>query len=202
MADTTYRDMTEEHLGDMATSEDLKAFMAACEAYQEQTGCSDSEATEYVWHSYCCYQHTYFTKHTPGPWTIDHERIGPFGEPVALLCDMTASSPGTVVDWPRGTEVAEVADDAENEANARLLASAPFLLAALEGLLRQLENVSDYCQTCTEVRPEDGDMLHQPSCATATAYRARDKAIYAAAKEIEPIRLHEGTSEPEQERVR
>jgi hypothetical protein len=69
------------------------------------------------------------TKHTPRPWTIDHERIGPFGEPVALLCDMTASSPGTVVDWPRETEVA---DDAENEANARLLASAPELLRALE----------------------------------------------------------------------
>jgi len=27
--------------------------------------------------------------HTPGPWTIDHQRIGPPGEPVALLCDVT-----------------------------------------------------------------------------------------------------------------
>ena len=49
MADTTYRDMTEEHLGDMATSDDLKAFVTACEAYQRATGYSDSEATEYVW---------------------------------------------------------------------------------------------------------------------------------------------------------
>jgi len=88
MADSTYRDMTEEHL-------------------------------------------TY----TPGPWTIDHERIGPFGEPVAMLCDMTASSPGTVVNWPRGTEVA---DDAENEANARLIASAPDLLEALEALVENI----------------------------------------------------------------
>jgi hypothetical protein len=58
MADSTYRDMTEEHLGNMATSDDLATYVAACEAYQEQTACSDSEATEYVWHSYCCYQRT------------------------------------------------------------------------------------------------------------------------------------------------
>jgi hypothetical protein len=68
--------------------------------------------------------------HTPGNWTIDHERIGPPGEPVALLCDMTAPHGATVVDWPRGD--GEAVDDAENEANARLIAAAPDLLAALE----------------------------------------------------------------------
>ena len=40
--------------------------------------------------------------HTPGPWTIDHQRIGPPGEPVALLCDVNDSMTGTVIDWPRG----------------------------------------------------------------------------------------------------
>ena len=69
------------------------------------------------------------TGHTPGPWIIDHERIGPPGEPVALLCDAHAPESGTVVEWPRFGEVA--VDDAENEANARLIASAPALLAAL-----------------------------------------------------------------------
>ena len=77
------------------------------------------------------------TNHTPGPWTIDHQQIGPPGEPVALLCDMTAPSPGTVVEWPRGEYwllTDDPFDDAENEANARLIASAPELLAALENL--------------------------------------------------------------------
>jgi len=78
------------------------------------------------------------TQHTPGPWTIDHERIGPPGEPVALLCDTTASTPGTVVEWPR---FGEVVDDAENEANARLIASAPALLEALEDALADLEGI-------------------------------------------------------------
>ena len=49
MADLTYREMTEEHLGDMATRVDLVAFVAACEAFQELTDCTDAEATDYVW---------------------------------------------------------------------------------------------------------------------------------------------------------
>ena len=73
------------------------------------------------------------TGHTPGPWTVDHERIGPWGEPVALLCDSHAPESGTVVEWPR---FGEVVDDAENEANARLLASAPDLLEALEAIAK------------------------------------------------------------------
>jgi len=115
------------------------------------------------------------TGHTPGPWTIDHERIGPPGEPVALLCDSHAPESGTVVEWPR---FGEVVDDSENEANARLIASAPDLLEALENLLGQLENVSDYCQTCSEYwsTGDGGDLLHQPGCATDAAYEARNKA--------------------------
>lgn len=87
------------------------------------------------------------TDHTPGPWTIDGERIGPRGErpvtqPVALLCDSNAhSQSGTVVDWPRmrGQEV----DDTENEANARLLASAPQMLEAIESAGRIVSKVLD-----------------------------------------------------------
>tara|TARA_Y100000310_G_scaffold3047_1_gene4008 strand:- start:2544 stop:2795 length:252 start_codon:yes stop_codon:yes gene_type:complete len=46
---------------------------------------------------------------------------------------MTASSPGTVVEWPRMPD--ETIDDAENAANARLIVAAPDLLAALEQLM-------------------------------------------------------------------
>ena len=74
--------------------------------------------------------------HTPGPWTIDHQRIGPPGEPVALLCDVNDSMAGTVIDWPRGHDsgTAMSIDDAENEANARLIAIAPELLAIVQHL--------------------------------------------------------------------
>jgi len=134
MEDATYRDMTEEHLGSEATADDLAAFVAACATYQEQTGCTDAEATDYVWDGGSWYPRVDVATpgHTPGPWTIDHERIGPWGEPVALLCDSHAPESGTVVEWPR---FGEVVDDAENEANARLIASAPDLLAALMQLM-------------------------------------------------------------------
>ena len=49
MIEATYKEMTEEHLGDMATSEDLEIFIADCEVYQELTNCTDAEATEIVW---------------------------------------------------------------------------------------------------------------------------------------------------------
>ena len=130
----TYRDMTEEHLGSEATANDLLAFVTACATYQEQTGCTDAEATDYVWDGGSWHPRVNVATpgHTPGPWTVDHERIGPPGEPVALLCDTTATEPGTVVEWPR---FGEVVDDTENEANARLIASAPALLEALENLM-------------------------------------------------------------------
>jgi len=78
--------------------------------------------------------------HTEGPWTIDHQRIGPPGEPVALLCDVNDPMTGTVIDWPRGNDsgTAMSIDDAENEANARLIASAPDLLAALKDVAEQI----------------------------------------------------------------
>ena len=53
MADVTYLEMTEEHLGDMATSEDLEIFISDCLAYQELTNCTDAEATEVIWHYMC-----------------------------------------------------------------------------------------------------------------------------------------------------
>jgi hypothetical protein len=83
--------------------------------------------------------------YTPGPWTIDHQRIGPPGEPVALLCDVHDSMTGTVIDWPRGNDsgTAMSIDDAENEANARLIAAAPELLEAIATAGRIVGQVQD-----------------------------------------------------------
>ena len=45
----TYKGMTIDHLGDMATEAHLEYFRSACEAYQRRTGCSDIDATDYIW---------------------------------------------------------------------------------------------------------------------------------------------------------
>ena len=92
------------------------------------------------------------TGHTPGPWTVDHERIGPWGEPVALLCDSHAPESGTIVEWPR---FGEVVDDSGNIANARLIASAPTLLEALEIARSWLAdaNQPDFCPACEADNP-------------------------------------------------
>jgi hypothetical protein len=72
----TYRDMTEEHLGDSATADDLAAFVAACATYQEQTDCTDAEATDYVWDGGSWYPRVDVATpaHTLTPWTIGRGR--------------------------------------------------------------------------------------------------------------------------------
>ena len=92
------------------------------------------------------------TRHTPGPWTVDHERIGPAGDPVALLCDTTASTSGTVVEWPRLHSIDGDVDDTENEANAYLIASAPELLEVLEEVANDIES---YCDDWNSSSPTD-----------------------------------------------
>ena len=80
------------------------------------------------------------TDYTPGPWTVDHAMItGATGDTVALICD-TGEALGTVADWPRLT--GPVPADAVNEANARLIAAAPDLLAALEAFAQAFEDDS------------------------------------------------------------
>ena len=63
------------------------------------------------------------TKHTPGPWHIGvrtyhagRDVYGPKGEPVAVADDAITATP-------------------EAEANARLIAAAPELLAALQAIM-------------------------------------------------------------------
>lgn len=54
--ESTYREMTVEHLGADATELDLAAFVAACEAYQAETGADDAETTDYVWNDGGCWE--------------------------------------------------------------------------------------------------------------------------------------------------
>ncbi len=71
--------------------------------------------------------------HTPGPWTYDMHDYSfyVFGPDMAMVAD----------DDPRGLGIARMRgvgrgrEDAEQQANARLIASAPRLLEALNGLI-------------------------------------------------------------------
>jgi len=119
--------------------------------------------------------------YTPGPWTIDHQRIGPHGEPVALLCDVNDPMTGTVIDWPRGNDsgTAMSIDDAENEANARLIAAAPALLAAL----RRLMDWEGFCapgghQAVDEAAQTAREIWSDALAAIASATGQADQAAY------------------------
>ena len=64
--------------------------------------------------------------HTPGPWTVRHDFRSGNGE---LCIGVSAARIGPksgAVAWPSGV------DDAQELANARLIAAAPDLLAALQ----------------------------------------------------------------------
>lgn len=87
-------------------------------------------------------------KHTPGPWHIglaatDRAIYGPQGEHVATLPDMLASD--------------------EVLANARLIAAAPCLLAALQRLM-----VAP-CINYDDMEPEDLNAIEQAQDAIANA---------------------------------
>lgn len=67
------------------------------------------------------------SKHTPGPWETDRNNVHP-GHIATIDCRF--SSDRVVIwspYWPK--------DDAEQEANARLIAAAPDLLDALEEIV-------------------------------------------------------------------
>jgi len=70
------------------------------------------------------------TKHTPGPWTVN-----PYcndGAEVRAIAPVAWCSVATTV----GSSGSQSIDAAEARANARLIAAAPDLLAALERLFR------------------------------------------------------------------
>lgn len=64
-------------------------------------------------------------KHTTGPWEIDDEYVYPVGGPDLGICAIMNMDAGGDKGWFRGPIT---------EANARLIASAPDLLEALEAV--------------------------------------------------------------------
>jgi len=70
------------------------------------------------------------TKHTPGPWTM-HPRFDD-GAEVRAIAPVAWCGVATTV----GSSGSQSIDAAEARANARLIAAAPDLLAALERLFR------------------------------------------------------------------
>ena len=75
-------------------------------------------------------------EHTPGPWKIERLSIGSRGG--SNTCWMIGPMDACIYDdWrPRANGISE----AENEANARLIAAAPDLLAALENIRDTIES--------------------------------------------------------------
>lgn len=75
------------------------------------------------------------SKHTPGPWHLDETFVdGQWGNPSHWICEVVGPDNSRIVaDIPEYRTYEE--DAAELEANARLIAAAPELLEALEGLL-------------------------------------------------------------------
>jgi hypothetical protein len=61
-------------------------------------------------------------KHTPGPWEIDGEYVQQSGHPDVGICDVLNMDRGGNTGWFRGPTT---------EANGRLIAAAPDLLAEL-----------------------------------------------------------------------
>lgn len=87
-------------------------------------------------------------KHTPGPWNEDHGYITEqaTGRPVALICN-PAGADRELVAWPKEVR-ARVPGDYEANHNSRLIAAAPAMLAALEGMLEQEQNMAGECGWC------------------------------------------------------
>ena len=69
------------------------------------------------------------TKHTPGPWVVEH----PYGEPGVYV---TAAHPAR--SNPLICRLVDQAQAEEGQANAHLIAQAPRLLTALQDALRIL----------------------------------------------------------------
>lgn len=67
------------------------------------------------------------TKHTPGPW---HFNAQPAGDPLDLL-NSTTGGFGIFSETPHSA-IGQVCENGSGEANARLIAAAPELLAALK----------------------------------------------------------------------
>lgn len=79
------------------------------------------------------------TKHTPGPW----RRVD---------CYIYGGPPGTGSHVADASPFGPMADAGVADANARLIAAAPDLLAALEALMHTTEDDLHYLDVCQRAR--------------------------------------------------
>ncbi|MGG5810884.1 hypothetical protein [Falsiroseomonas sp. CW058] len=113
------------------------------------------------------------TKHTPGPWCLTEEE-GEDGTPEIVV---TSTHDISGLDDDVGCLVYGGNDDNADvkRANARLIAAAPSMLAALEGLLDQLVAIG-----IPDWHGAEGLDLDQARAAIARATRAADPPVGAA----------------------
>lgn len=113
------------------------------------------------------------TKHTPGPWTIDDiSAEGGGWESIVILSKIQRDDHNfhhvCSVDWGGSDDdepaIGEISG--EDRANARLIAAAPELLEACEGLL---QIVQDCMPSCRYPDSEDYELVKLASEAIATA---------------------------------
>jgi hypothetical protein len=130
------------------------------------------------------------TKHTPGPWQeCAHLRI----PHVDGECKCVASTRGTI--WSADGEqiVCEMGESVDADgcwtppfdrsttrANARLIAAAPELLKALEGML----NMTQDGWITPEDRPTDWQLGWEAACEQFKIARANDLAVAAIQKAV------------------
>lgn len=79
------------------------------------------------------------SKHTPGPWELDTDEAWP---DVKVYADNLQFRVAIITDYADGVDKEQDKQmRAEQAANARLIAAAPELLAALEELVERLETL-------------------------------------------------------------
>jgi len=117
-------------------------------------------------------------KHTPGPWLAVENPIDEQSYNTLIILPGRASLGETWLahvehNWnDAGTEQRRISW-AEAEANARLIAAAPDLLGAIEGLGAMPEG---YC-FCSEHRIGDDSKVHQPECRDLRAAIAKARGV-------------------------
>lgn len=79
------------------------------------------------------------TKHTPGPWHINTAGSSSRGEPFKIT-EIYVYAPDTQDDTAICADVIDPVTQEPSEANARLIAAAPDLLAALVNLLNDTQH--------------------------------------------------------------
>lgn len=88
------------------------------------------------------------SKYTPGPWTAHVQKTGPTSWNEGLFVHIASAAGPLIADFD--ASYAEFPDEPAVRANARLMAAAPELLAALR--LAVLQNSHDMLMTGEEIR--------------------------------------------------